>query len=173
MLSSRLRKETYENRVKILGLTTLETLRLRGDIIEAFKIMKGFEDISWSKFFKMSSTKQLRGHSLKLYKRYRFDSTSENIPSANESSTSGTYCLMSYWNVQLSTTSRKKTRSSPSAQQGIQISRIASFPVYYHLRSSGWRLPQVQVQKSLQMIFTKIGHFQLAPDVITPRKFER
>ena len=68
-LISSLRKETYENRVKILGLTTLETRRLRGDIIEAFKIMKGLEDISWSKFFKMSSTKQLRGHSWKLYKR--------------------------------------------------------------------------------------------------------
>ena len=68
-LISSLRKETYENRLKILGLTTLETCRLRGDIIEAFKIMKGFEYISWSKFFKKSSTKQLRGHSLKLYKR--------------------------------------------------------------------------------------------------------
>ena len=55
-LISSLRKETYENRVKILGLTTLETRRLRGDLIEAFKIMKGFEDVSWNKFFKMSST---------------------------------------------------------------------------------------------------------------------
>ena len=73
-LISSLRKETYENRVKLLGLTTLETRRLRGDLIEAFKIMKGFEDISWNKFFKMSSSKQLRGHSLKLYKpSFRLD----------------------------------------------------------------------------------------------------
>ena len=55
-LISSLRKETYENRAKLLGLTTLETRRLRGDLIEAFKIMKGFEDILWSKFFKTSST---------------------------------------------------------------------------------------------------------------------
>ena len=62
-LISSLRKETYENRVKILGLTTLETRRLRGDLVEAFKVMKGFEDISWNKFFKMSLSKQLRGQS--------------------------------------------------------------------------------------------------------------
>ena len=73
-LISSLRNETYETRVKLLGLTTLETRRLRGDLIEAFKIMKGFEDISWNKFFKMSSSKQLRGHSLKLYKpSFRLD----------------------------------------------------------------------------------------------------
>ena len=73
-LISSLRKETYENSVKLLGLTTLETRRLRGDLIEAFKIMKGFEDVSWNKFFKMSSSKQLRGHSLKLYKpSFRLD----------------------------------------------------------------------------------------------------
>jgi hypothetical protein len=73
-LISSLRKETYETRVKLLGLTTLETRRLRGDLIEAFKIMKGFEDVSWNKFFTMSSSKQLRGHSLKLYKpSFRLD----------------------------------------------------------------------------------------------------
>jgi len=73
-LISSLRTETYENRIKQLGLTTLETRRLRGDLIEAFKIMKGFEDISWNKFFKMSSSKHLRGHSLKLYKpSFRLD----------------------------------------------------------------------------------------------------
>ena len=68
-LISSIRKETYEDRIKLLGLTTLETRRLRGDLIEAFKIMKGFEDISWNKFFKMSSATQLRGHRQKFYKQ--------------------------------------------------------------------------------------------------------
>jgi len=34
----------YCERLGKLGLTTLETWRLRGDIIEMFKILKGLED---------------------------------------------------------------------------------------------------------------------------------
>ena len=33
----------YNDRLKEVGLTTLETRRKRGDLIEAFKIIKGFE----------------------------------------------------------------------------------------------------------------------------------
>ena len=35
----------YNDRLKELGLTTLETRRKRGDLIEVFKIIKGFEDV--------------------------------------------------------------------------------------------------------------------------------
>jgi len=35
----------YETRLEKLGLTTLETRRLKGDLIEVFKMLKGYDDI--------------------------------------------------------------------------------------------------------------------------------
>ena len=41
----KLRNISYEMRLKECGLTTLETRTLRGDQIEVFKILNGYEDI--------------------------------------------------------------------------------------------------------------------------------
>ena len=47
--------------------------RTRGDLIEVFKILKGYENIDREMFFDMSQS-NLRGHSLKLNKkRVRLD----------------------------------------------------------------------------------------------------
>ena len=45
-----LRYLSYEERVKVCGLTTLETMRLR-DQIEVFKIMNGYENIDRNIYF--------------------------------------------------------------------------------------------------------------------------
>ena len=60
--------KSYEERLEILGLITLENRRMRADLIEVFKILKGFEGIDEKLFFKrhISNT---RGHSMKLYKK--------------------------------------------------------------------------------------------------------
>jgi len=58
---------SYTDRLQKFGLTTLETRKLRGDLIEVFKMFKGFDNITLKDFFKLSST-TLRGHTLKIYK---------------------------------------------------------------------------------------------------------
>ena len=57
----------YEERLKRAGLTKLETRRLRGDLIEVFKIFHGLTDQNPLEFFTLASN-NLRGHALKLFK---------------------------------------------------------------------------------------------------------
>jgi len=63
------RGKTYAERLELMGLTTLETRRLRADLIEVFKIIKGYEGLDERKFCKRQSESVTRGHSLKLYKQ--------------------------------------------------------------------------------------------------------
>ena len=65
---------SYSDKLRILDLTTLETRFLRADLIEAFKILRGFENVDPEKFFQVAGVDGRRGHSFKLFKkRYRLD----------------------------------------------------------------------------------------------------
>ena len=64
-----LRDLTYEERLKECGLTTLETRRLRGDQIEVFKILNGYENIDSNLFFQIKESKITRGHNFTLVKK--------------------------------------------------------------------------------------------------------
>ena len=57
-----LRDLSYESRLLQCGLTPLETRRLRGDQIEVFKIVNGYEDIDRNMFFKLKEGSRTRGH---------------------------------------------------------------------------------------------------------------
>ena len=46
---------TYEERLSILKLTTLETRRIRGGLIEVFKMFKGFHNVDPLLFFKLNT----------------------------------------------------------------------------------------------------------------------
>ena len=64
-----LRDLTYEERLNECGLTTLETRRLRGDQIEVFKILNGYENIDYNIFFEIKEGKITRGHNYTLVKK--------------------------------------------------------------------------------------------------------
>lgn len=57
----------YEERLIRLNLP-LENRRVRGDLIETFKIIKGLEQMDKAKFF-IENTNNLRGNACKLYKK--------------------------------------------------------------------------------------------------------
>jgi len=59
---------SYEGRLRYLGLSSLARRRIRGDLIETFKILNGFEGTDPDHFFTRANTIQLRGHLDKLYK---------------------------------------------------------------------------------------------------------
>ena len=63
-----LRDVSYESRLLQCGLTTLETRRLRGDQIEVFKIVNGYEDVDRNMFFKLKDGSKTRGHKVALVK---------------------------------------------------------------------------------------------------------
>ena len=74
----------YEERLKKLRLTSLETRRIRADLLEVYKILHGFEGLNEKDFFEChhgSGAKaaspggiRTRGNSLKLYKlRFKGD----------------------------------------------------------------------------------------------------
>ncbi len=67
-----IRNKPYEERLKLLGLTTLEDRRRRGDLLQVYRIMtdKSSLDKSLDKtefFTRRDTGHQTRGHELKLY----------------------------------------------------------------------------------------------------------
>jgi len=49
----------------MLNITTLETRKFRGDLIQVLKFFKGLNTIQYSDFFTVAST-ELRGHERKV-----------------------------------------------------------------------------------------------------------
>ena len=63
------RKLSYEERLKILDLPSLEYRRFRGDLIQVYKIVhKHYDRTSVNSLFRFNNSSRLRGHSFKLTK---------------------------------------------------------------------------------------------------------
>ena len=54
------RGNTYEDKLRDAGLTTLKERRVRGDLIEAFKVIKGFSNVNRDKWFDLRSREESR-----------------------------------------------------------------------------------------------------------------
>ena len=63
------RNISYKMRLKECSLTTLETRRLRGDQIEVFKILNGYENIDRNIFFSVKEERRTREHGVTLAKK--------------------------------------------------------------------------------------------------------
>ncbi len=61
-----LRNKPYEERLAYLNLFSLEKRRLRGQLIECFKILNGFTNVDASKLFMMDDTTRTRNNGAKL-----------------------------------------------------------------------------------------------------------
>ena len=64
---------SYEQRCVRIGLPTLKQRRLRGDLIEVYKILNGYEGTDFNTFFKLRQS-NTRGHSCKLEKKEHVNS---------------------------------------------------------------------------------------------------
>ncbi len=61
-----LHNKPYEERLAQLNLFSLEKCRLRGKLIECFKILKGFTKVDFGKMFSINNTSQAMNNRVKL-----------------------------------------------------------------------------------------------------------
>ena len=59
----------YSERLRALGLPSLEYRRERADVIQVYKILHNIDKVDKNKLFTLSEYTSTRGHSLKLFKR--------------------------------------------------------------------------------------------------------
>ena len=87
---NRLKKLPYEIRLKRLGIYTQERQRLRGDLIETFKILTGKERIDYKKFFWISRCYQLAQRTFIEIIQAKMSQHDDKTASASGSSMNGT-----------------------------------------------------------------------------------
>ena len=85
-----LRNKTYETRLKELNLLSLKDRRLRGQLIEVFKILNGFDKLNVNSLFELAPDSSTRTNGFKLtLKRFETNITGNFF----------TYKITSIWNV--------------------------------------------------------------------------
>ena len=83
---------SYDERLTRLGLTRLDKRRVRSDLLETSRIVRGMDKIDEELFFEFDSGGR-RGHSCKLFKKRTIGLTLENLLSVIELLKFGTLYL--------------------------------------------------------------------------------
>ncbi len=68
-LVKNIQDKRYTERMRELGIPSLQYRRLRCDMIEVYKILTGVDKADKAQLFTMSTSTRTRGHSLKLQKK--------------------------------------------------------------------------------------------------------
>ena len=69
-----IRHLNYSDRLRELGLPSLQYIRARADLIEVYKILNGIDKCDKNKLFQNQPNQRTRGHSQKLFKhQFRLD----------------------------------------------------------------------------------------------------
>ena len=61
-----MKSSLYEERLKTLGLFSLEFRRMRGDLIETYRILRGLDGVAMERMFPRVGKTRSRGHKLRL-----------------------------------------------------------------------------------------------------------
>lgn len=73
-----IRHKNYEQRLEIANIPSLETRRLRGDLIQVFKILNRFDNVCASNYFEISQESRTRNNGFKLSGRKFSTSAAKN-----------------------------------------------------------------------------------------------
>ena len=64
-----LRSLVYDDRLKVLGIWSMEERRNQADLLEVFKMKSGFSAVTFDTFFTVDSQQRTRGHTWKIVKK--------------------------------------------------------------------------------------------------------
>ena len=80
---------SYPERLRKLGLPTLEYRRQRADMVQVYKILNDIDKVDKAKLFSLATYNRTRGHPLKLFKER---------PRLNVRANSFSNCVANTWN---------------------------------------------------------------------------
>ena len=88
---------SYEERLDRRGLYSLEFRRLRGDLIETYKILKGLDKLDAGRLFPMLGESRTRGHSLRVRGNSFRTEMSKNVLHPESCEVCGILCHRRQW----------------------------------------------------------------------------